>query len=189
MPQTVVQIPSSGTEAHIPKSRGSFGGQLLMSSSPAPSWGGWGQAATSDRLRRANQSLLSTPPHSRVTLKSLPRTGGPSGISQGPVVWTGARRTRTGPEGSGWRGRNTSLPGWDHFPRQRTKRPGRTLERCWHDARVAPCVGRCFLQALSEGQRSELLWSMVSQGFERLKSVSLWGGLLWRAENPRYLCC
>ena len=122
MPQTVVQIPSSGSEAHIPRSRGSVGGQLEMSqATPLP--GGRGQAASSDGLRRANQSLLSPPPFQGYSQRSS-QNWRPLWNQPRQLVPTGPRRTHTGPEGSGWRGRSTSLPGRDRFPRQRTKRPG-----------------------------------------------------------------
>lgn len=84
MLQMVVQIPSSGTEAHIPKSRGSFGGHTLKSSSPAPARGGRGQAASSDGRRRANPSPLFPPipgllskvfPEPEVPLESAKATG------------------------------------------------------------------------------------------------------------------
>lgn len=42
MPPTVVQIPSSGTEAHIPKSEGKFWWPTPDVSSPAPS--GWARS-------------------------------------------------------------------------------------------------------------------------------------------------
>lgn len=86
MLQIMVQIPSSRTEAHIPKSRGSFGGHTLKSSSPtpAPARGEQGQAASSDRRRRANPSPLFPPipgllskvfPEPEVPLESAKATG------------------------------------------------------------------------------------------------------------------